>query len=400
MSQAMPVMTSPPRLSSAGGAPAAAESADSGHNFEAALAGQRAAGEAAAGSGPGAGGADAADATAASGSTKPVPGPVAVAAGGKGLPPELPPDPAAVAANLLRPNAVSATASVDNPVAGPVPEDAMPDVTDAVATGLAPSLPVLLPTLAASVAVDAPVLAAMKESAVAAAGAARTAPPPLAASPAGAPVEGESVAVLAAAADAGAAGNEPAANPVSLKAVADAPPAPLDNRAAPTSMAGFNALAGLASSASNAAAPAPASAHTINVPLNHPGWGQAFGNQVVWTVNQALPAASLHLSPPELGPLNVQIRLDQDQASIQFVSAHAAVRDAIEAALPRLREMLGGQGIVLADVNVSQHGQSGHAQRDSSPAAGSGGRHAGSEAPAEIAAPVPGGRLGMLDVYV
>ena len=39
-----------------------------------------------------------------------------------------------------------------------------------------------------------------------------------------------------------------------------------------------------------------------------------------------------------------------------FSSPHAMVREAIEAALPRLRDMLANQGITLADVNVSQHG--------------------------------------------
>jgi flagellar hook-length control protein FliK len=75
------------------------------------------------------------------------------------------------------------------------------------------------------------------------------------------------------------------------------------------------------------------------------------------------------------------------------------VRDAIEAALPRLRDMLGAQGITLADVNVSQHGQSQHAQRDP---AGAGYAHAGSvtDSGEELpAVPLAGRARGMLDVY-
>lgn len=113
----------------------------------------------------------------------------------------------------------------------------------------------------------------------------------------------------------------------------------------------------LANSTSSAAGSALPGA-TVSVPFGQPTWGQALGNQVVWAVNQGLPAAALHLSPPELGPVSVHIRLDQDQASIVFSSPHVAVRDAIEAAMPRLRDMLGDQGIALVNVNVSQHGSS------------------------------------------
>ncbi len=115
-----------------------------------------------------------------------------------------------------------------------------------------------------------------------------------------------------------------------------------------------------ASSFTNAPASTPAGAPvpgaSISVPFGQAGWGQAFGNQVVWVVNQGMPAAELHLSPPDLGPMSVRISMEQDQASMAFSSPHAMVREAIEAALPRLRDMLANQGITLADVNVSQHG--------------------------------------------
>ena len=46
--------------------------------------------------------------------------------------------------------------------------------------------------------------------------------------------------------------------------------------------------------------------------------------------------------------------LQQDQASVAFVSQHAAVREALEQAIPRLREMLGEQELQLVQVDVSQ----------------------------------------------
>ena len=114
-------------------------------------------------------------------------------------------------------------------------------------------------------------------------------------------------------------------------------------------------------------APAPATASfSVPVSFGQAAWGQAMGQQVVWAVNQQLSSADLHLSPPELGPVSVRIRLDADQASISFAAAHGAVREAIEAALPRLRDMLATQGIALTDANVTSQEQFHQAQRESS----------------------------------
>lgn len=83
------------------------------------------------------------------------------------------------------------------------------------------------------------------------------------------------------------------------------------------------------------------------------GWDGALGQKVVWLVNQRHQTAEMQLNPPNLGPLEVKITITNDQASALFVSHHAAVRDAIEAALPRLREMLAESGIALGNAQVS-----------------------------------------------
>lgn len=81
-------------------------------------------------------------------------------------------------------------------------------------------------------------------------------------------------------------------------------------------------------------------------------WGGAVGEKVVWMANQSHQVAELHLNPPNLGPLEVRLTISNDQASALFVSHHFAVREAIEAALPRLREMLADNGITLGNVSV------------------------------------------------
>lgn len=93
----------------------------------------------------------------------------------------------------------------------------------------------------------------------------------------------------------------------------------------------------------------------IDVPLRQPGWDQNVGDRVLWMVSQKFHGAEIKLNPPQLGPIEVRIQMHHDQAQVSFTAQHGAVRDALEAALPRLREMFAANGLGLGDVNVSQH---------------------------------------------
>lgn len=95
---------------------------------------------------------------------------------------------------------------------------------------------------------------------------------------------------------------------------------------------------------------------TLPLHVTHPNWGAQLGDSVRWMTGQQMQMADLRLNPPELGMLEVRIQINSgDQTSITFSSPHAAVRDAVEQALPRLRDMLDASGVQLGDVNVSQH---------------------------------------------
>lgn len=109
------------------------------------------------------------------------------------------------------------------------------------------------------------------------------------------------------------------------------------------------------------------SAHTVSasrsemtapampVPPLHPGWSQAVGERVQWMVNQQIQKAEIRLDPPDLGSLEVRVVVQKEHAHVSFAAPNAQVRDALEAAIPRLREMLGEQGLDLANVDVGQH---------------------------------------------
>ena len=84
-------------------------------------------------------------------------------------------------------------------------------------------------------------------------------------------------------------------------------------------------------------------------------WGQGMGKQILWMVNQGISRAEIRLNPANLGPLEVRIDMENDQVNVAFSSRHADVREAVEQALPRLREMLEEKGLNLSDTDVSQH---------------------------------------------
>lgn len=100
-----------------------------------------------------------------------------------------------------------------------------------------------------------------------------------------------------------------------------------------------------------AATPAPASA-AVATPVGAPGWGNEVGDKVVWMVGRQETRAELVLNPPQLGRIEVSLTMNGDQANATFISANASVREALENAMPRLREVLQGAGVSLGETQV------------------------------------------------
>ncbi len=84
------------------------------------------------------------------------------------------------------------------------------------------------------------------------------------------------------------------------------------------------------------------------------GWGGELANRVHLAVNSGSNEASIELNPPELGRLEIKISMEGDQAKVLFHVNNAAARDALEQAMPRLREMLGQDGLALSHSEVSE----------------------------------------------
>lgn len=111
-------------------------------------------------------------------------------------------------------------------------------------------------------------------------------------------------------------------------------------------------------------APAQAAAHQggLDTPVQDPRWSQEFGEKIVWMARNDQQQAQLSLNPAHLGPLQITLSLDSDQASANFTAATPEVRQAIEDAMPRLREMLASAGISLGQTQVGTQAQQEQAQ--------------------------------------
>lgn len=108
----------------------------------------------------------------------------------------------------------------------------------------------------------------------------------------------------------------------------------------------------------------------IRTPVSAPGWGDRIGERVVMLAGNQLKSAEIRLTPAELGPVRVQISVDDGATNVTFQAAHAVTRDALEQALPRLREMLAESGLTLGQADVGEQGVAeGNRDRDAESAA-------------------------------
>lgn len=102
-----------------------------------------------------------------------------------------------------------------------------------------------------------------------------------------------------------------------------------------------------------AAAQQPKTEMTVATPVSQPGWADDVGHQISWLADQGMSKAELVLTPPHLGRIEITLEIGSDLSTAQFVSASPMVREALEQAMPRLREMLAEGGISLGEANVS-----------------------------------------------
>lgn len=99
--------------------------------------------------------------------------------------------------------------------------------------------------------------------------------------------------------------------------------------------------------------PSEAAAPRLAPAVGTAAWGQALGDKIVWMATAAQQSATLTLNPPNMGPLQIVVNVSNEQATASFFSAQPEVRQALEAAFPRLKEMMNEAGIQLGQATVS-----------------------------------------------
>lgn len=98
--------------------------------------------------------------------------------------------------------------------------------------------------------------------------------------------------------------------------------------------------------------------------VGSPAWQNELGDQVRWMSNQSESRAELILTPPQLGRIEISLNISGDQANALFVSANPQVREALEGAMDRLREVLAQSGIALGQAQVGAESFQQNAQGD------------------------------------
>lgn len=100
-------------------------------------------------------------------------------------------------------------------------------------------------------------------------------------------------------------------------------------------------------------AQAAAAADVLTAHVGTDQWEHQVGQKIVYMVGSEEQTANLTLNPPDLGPMQVVLSITNDQASVTFSSNQLEVRQALENALPRLREMMSESGIALGNASVN-----------------------------------------------
>ena len=125
--------------------------------------------------------------------------------------------------------------------------------------------------------------------------------------------------------------------------------------------------------------------HEVAESIRDTRWGEVVAQRVSLMLGRKEQQMEMHLNPPDLGPMEVRLTLGSDQASVVFASQHAAVREALAAATPRLTALLADQGIQLVNVQVASDSLQQQAQEHARQQAGLMRQNDG--VPSEIALP-------------
>ena len=186
------------------------------------------------------------------------------------------------------------------------------------------------------------------------------------------------------------------AQPASQRALADA--TKLENDSRPVSTKGIEPTSPLTPSlALNAPQPATI---TIETPVHDASWRLDAATRIANLVTRGIEHAEVRVTPPDLGPVELRIDVRGGEATLAIIAAQPATRDALEQALPLLRDMLAQQGLSLGQATVADgRAQSESSGNGSSPRTDAFAGNAGLEDAVAARPAHPGIARGLIDVF-
>jgi flagellar hook-length control protein FliK len=90
------------------------------------------------------------------------------------------------------------------------------------------------------------------------------------------------------------------------------------------------------------------------VMLQQPQWPEQLGEHIQWRLADGVQEARIEVHPPALGPIEVQLQLDDGSLKVHLSASHAETRALLQGELPRLREVLQQSGLTLAEAAVGR----------------------------------------------
>ncbi len=113
---------------------------------------------------------------------------------------------------------------------------------------------------------------------------------------------------------------------------------------------------GLLPAIGNSTAASDSGAPTIKLDstVDSPSFPAELAGHVAYLIGNNLGSAKLQVTPPQLGPIDLQISVQGNSAQIVMSTHSALTHAALESSAPALRELLGSQGFAQVSVDISQ----------------------------------------------
>lgn len=184
----------------------------------------------------------------------------------------------------------------------------------------------------------------------------------------------------------------------------DIAPTPVPTTAAMTEASTHTATQSVTPVTAPQAMEQSAAFNRLSQQLGSEAWNQALGQRMLWMATNGQHTASLTLSPADLGPMHIVLQVQNEQASVMFYAQNADTRQALEDAMPKLRDMMNQAGVQLgnAEVNSNNPGQQQMAQQESGNSRQLGGQDgAGDDDIVDVPANIirTGNNVGLVDTF-